>query len=173
MKKLLTPIIVTMFSFLVACSALGRENSPYLTPELTWDSDISEIESVYGTETESYETEENGKGYQYKYTYDGLDGNLNFVFDENGQLYKVSFQSVIDSEDDYDSICKKWSEEFSNKYGQPHFENESGTLWIANDEAISLLHAELVTDLFTYRTLGIICNKAPEDGFQIDSLENF
>lgn len=86
MKKLLTPIIVTMFSFLVACSALGRENSPYLTPELTWDSDISEIESVYGTETESYETEENGKGYQYKYTYDGLDGNLNFVFDENGQL---------------------------------------------------------------------------------------
>ena len=173
MKRFLSLLICLTFILLqFGCSFAGGDNSPYITPDLTWNSEISAIKELYGDNSEQYETEDGCIGYKYEYTYDGISGDLRFIFDKDNKLSKVSFQSVIDAEDEFDTISSRWLSTLKEKYGEAYFENESGSIWLADDEAISLVQAEIVSEIFTYRTLGMVCIKAPEDGFQIDNIDD-
>lgn len=123
-------VLLIGFSTLTGC---GKKEVVCPFTEFTWESTLEEIQENSGELINSYASIYDGMTYQYAKDYDGMDGIIKYIFDDENRLMSMAWLYIPESADDLESVYKKLCDETTDLYGKSGFSSEQlgakGQVW--------------------------------------------
>ena len=99
--------------------------------DLNFDSTYDDMIRKEGTPKDKFSSEQVGTVYKYDYTYEGMQGTLQYRFGDDGKLYLIGW--FYDTRD-VKALAQKLEKEFEEKYGKPYYDdgadNMVGYVWM-------------------------------------------
>lgn len=146
MRYLNKTFCIILSAVFISFSLMGCSNKTVTCPftEITWD---KTAEDVIAYEGENYtEGISNYKGdcYVYPKQYKDLDGSIQYMFDEEGQLGSVTWQTTFETADEVTDFYNQLNEELTDSYGKSGFDSDlyadlGGNVWYQKDGNIILM----------------------------------
>ena len=140
-------ILCLVLSFLLSASfLLGCGTKEVICPftEITWDNTAEDIFALEGEEYEDGDALYYGASYKYEKEYRGLNGSIQYMFDEEDKLACMAWLYASDSQDEIQKLYDTIHEEMVDKYGKGGYESEfqsqiTGDVWYLEGGNIILL----------------------------------
>ena len=133
-------------------SLLGCSSKDVTCPftEITWEDGVEEIMALEGESYEEGTSIYSGDCYKYKKEYKGLDGIIQYMFDEEGNLASMKWTYECDSADEASELYQEIEDELTAEYGEGDFDSTfesqvSGNVWYSDKGNIILMYS-IVTD---------------------------
>lgn len=105
--------------------------------EFTWESTLEDIQEGSGELLNSYESIYDGMTYSYAKEYDGMEGTIKYMFDENNELMSMAWLYIPESDEDLENVYAKLCDETTDLYGESGFSSEQlgakGEVWYLED----------------------------------------
>lgn len=145
--KHLRKMICLFLSFLLSVSfLLGCTQKEVICPftEITWTNSAEDIFALEGKDYEDGDALYYGASYKYEKEYRGLNGSIQYMFDENDKLACMAWLYASDSQEEIQSLYDTIHKEMVDKYGKGGYESEfqsqiSGDVWYLEGGNIILL----------------------------------
>ena len=136
MKYLLkktTSIFLLIFSFfLIGCSEKKEVVSCPFT-DITWESTLEDVQASSGQLLESYPSSYKGTTYVYQKEYDGMDGTIKYMFDEQNNLKSMAWLYLPSSKDELEKVYDSLVSRTTKWYGDSGFDSDlvtaKGEVW--------------------------------------------
>lgn len=148
LRSLLSVIIAFTFvaTALTGCSfdknSSSKKSLGLPFTKLTWDNSYDDMVALEGKSTATYDSIYKGTTYTYPKKYLGLDGTINYMYDDANKLMCVAWSYSATSADDLKSTYKKIHDQLKNSYGASGYNTSNqtnyGDVWYRDEGDIIL-----------------------------------
>lgn len=141
-KKLFCSMCL-MLSVILLCSSCGI--TP-LTPftELDFGNTVGDMLEIYGeTDDVSINAEEGLTNYFYPYEYKEKEGKLHFSVNSEDKIERISWEYEPTTPEEVTAYADEWEAYFTEKYGEPDFENPAGMVWYTSTANVGIFKAAI------------------------------
>lgn len=128
MKKISTFLLIMGLS-LFALTGCGAKKDSTNIPfsDFEWNATQEEIEKTNGVSAEAYDGIYGGKALVYDKQYQGLPGQVIYMFNTDGKLADIAWKTVNESDETLTNLLDKVSSELTKTYGEKTFDNTAAT----------------------------------------------
>lgn len=116
--------------------------------ELEWSSSVKDMEAVEGTEHETYDSVYGGTTYTYDKEYQGVNGTVKYMFDENDKLASIAWAYGSESADELRDLYETVHADIVKAHGESGYntqkETNYGDVWYREDGNIII--SAMITD---------------------------
>lgn len=145
--KHLRKTICLILSFLLSVTVLlGCSQKEVICPftEITWENSTEDIFALEGEDYEDGDALYYGPSYKYNKEYRGLNGTIQYMFDENDKLACMAWLYASDSMEEIQTLYDTIHQELVDEYGKGGYESEfqsqiTGDVWYLDGGNIILL----------------------------------
>lgn len=147
MKKTRILALITLASLLVTGTAAGcsSEEADVSIPfsDITWENSLDDIIAVEGDEYESYDSVYNGTTYSFPKTFDGIEGEVKYMFDDNDELMCIAWQCSTADASELENVYSDIHSDLEDTYGESGYNSDShssnrGDVWYREEGDIVL-----------------------------------
>lgn len=130
--KVLAPLFLLLLLSLMGCSSKKDVVSCPFT-EITWESSLEDVQALEGEPTESYPSSYKGITYVYPKQYDGMDGSIKYMFDDQNKLKSMAWVYLPTSAEDLENVYEDLVSRTTKWYGDSGFDSDlvtaKGEVW--------------------------------------------
>lgn len=110
--------------------------------DITWGSSLDDIIELEGEDYESYDSVYDGTTYSYPKSYDGMDGDIKYMFDDKDKLVCIAWQCSAPDADALDDIYTDIHSSLEDTYGESGYNSghstNHGDVWYLEEGDIIL-----------------------------------
>lgn len=127
-SRYLLPLICGICLLFSACgSSAGITAAVAPFSDASWESTAEDILALEGESTDTYDSLYGGICYTYAKSYDGYDGTVKYMMDEQDRLMCVAWAYSSDSEEELSSLYKKIQDPLTSQYGDTSYDTNKAT----------------------------------------------
>lgn len=130
-------IIMGCTSLFFGCGPKKPEKVTCPFTEITWENTLEEVQALEGEAIESYASIYDGMTYSYSKEYDGMDGTIKYMFDDEEKLMCMAWLYIPEDAKDLDEVYIKLKEQTEDLYGKSGFSSSQlgakGDVWYLED----------------------------------------
>lgn len=140
MKRLQKSIVlffVIMANLFVLCSCGQTQKVECPFTEITWENSLDDVLALEGDPVESYDSIYSGTTYSFNKEFNGMQGTIKYMFDDNDKLMSMAWVYIPQSKDDLENVYQSLYDETCQLYGESGFDSNTGTakgnVWYLKD----------------------------------------
>ena len=131
-KKMASLFLLTFLLALTGCSQRKEVVTCPFT-DITWESTLEDVQASSGELLESYPSSYKGTTYVYQKEYDGMEGTIKYMFDEENRLRSMAWLYIPTSKNNLEEVYASLVDRTTKWYGDSGFDSDlvtaKGEVW--------------------------------------------
>ena len=126
LHKTLSLALAVLTCTFVLCGCKKQEVVCPFT-KITWENSLQDVQDLEGEAVDSYESIYKGMTYTYEKEYDGMDGTIKYIFNDNEELMSMAWLYIPQSDEDLEKVYEELRAQTEDLYGESGFSSDMGT----------------------------------------------